>query len=764
MFAALALLSSAAGFSLKKAGGLDKTFDGLGGLSGGGATTRLLVDYPEDQKEEILDVLFKPNYGASLQILKVEIGGDSQSTDGTESSHMHDNATIDLNTGYEWWLMTEAKKRNPNIKLYGLPWAFPGWVGNDPQTGEPSGSPFAYPEQTSRYIMEWLKGAKTQYGLDIDFIGIWNERDSDATYAESLRTTLDNAGFSKTQIVAKDGGADICDSMKKDPAYAKTVDIIGLHYPSDFEDLKTCHSFGKPVWASEESSSYDDLNGAACWARVVNSHYVLAGITSSIMWNLVGAYYHGTNWYASSMLTSVQPWSGHFETLPVVWATAHVTQFTEIGWQYLKNGFGSGELAKGGYYTTIADGKGSDWTLQVVKISYDHAPCTRPKLPPSLEGVEPETAVFTLDMSMGAVTKLACWKSNFEAETAVLFEQQADIAVVNGQFSLDVAIGDFYTVSTVRTATRGAFAASPASVPQFPLPHSDDFNGYATSQEARYFADQIGAWEIHPSPTAANASNLALKQMVPQLPIGWSDHGSNGPMTLIGMREWQDVSVAARVKLPAGRTDAAGCVATRVEQMWRDGIVLCVGGNGVWNLTVGGPPQNGQDWPAPIATGKLAAPVTLGVFHSIALATNGDEAEGSWDGATLFSAVAIRTLDTGFAALGTNLWLAIEFDDVEIKQVGCSFLLFVFLKKILANTQWILSRASRSARTGRPSHRSRRDATSPRRRGRSSTRVRARPTESPPRTSRSSCSPTGSSATWGRSSAPPPRPRRTAPR
>jgi hypothetical protein len=34
------------------------------------------------------------------------------------------------------------------------------------------------------------------------------------------------------------------------------------------------------------------------------------------MWNLVGAYYHGTNWYASSMLTSVQPWSGY--VLPAV--------------------------------------------------------------------------------------------------------------------------------------------------------------------------------------------------------------------------------------------------------------------------------------------------------------------------------------------------------------------------------------------------------------------------------------------------------------
>ena len=50
-------------------------------------------------------------------------------------SHMHTNATVDLNAGYEWWLMKEAKQRNPGIKLYGLPWAFPGWVANNPITG-----------------------------------------------------------------------------------------------------------------------------------------------------------------------------------------------------------------------------------------------------------------------------------------------------------------------------------------------------------------------------------------------------------------------------------------------------------------------------------------------------------------------------------------------------------------------------------------------------------------------------------------------------
>ncbi|CAL1157653.1 unnamed protein product [Cladocopium goreaui] len=52
-------------------------FEGLGALSAG-ASSRLLQDYPEAQRNEILDLLFKPQYGASLQVLKVEIGGDTQ--------------------------------------------------------------------------------------------------------------------------------------------------------------------------------------------------------------------------------------------------------------------------------------------------------------------------------------------------------------------------------------------------------------------------------------------------------------------------------------------------------------------------------------------------------------------------------------------------------------------------------------------------------------------------------------------------------------
>ena len=107
------------------------TYDGHGALSAG-ASSRLLVDYPEPQRSEILDYLFKPHFGASLHMLKFEIGGDTQSTDGTEASYMHTRNSSDANCtrGYEAWLVTEAKARNPEILTYALSWGVPAWIGN----------------------------------------------------------------------------------------------------------------------------------------------------------------------------------------------------------------------------------------------------------------------------------------------------------------------------------------------------------------------------------------------------------------------------------------------------------------------------------------------------------------------------------------------------------------------------------------------------------------------------------------------------------
>jgi hypothetical protein len=46
-------------------------FDGLGAIID--ASSRLMFDYPEPQRSEILDFLFRPGFGAGLGIAKVEV-------------------------------------------------------------------------------------------------------------------------------------------------------------------------------------------------------------------------------------------------------------------------------------------------------------------------------------------------------------------------------------------------------------------------------------------------------------------------------------------------------------------------------------------------------------------------------------------------------------------------------------------------------------------------------------------------------------------
>ena len=164
-----------------------------------GASSRLLYDYPEPQRGQILDYLFKPNFGAGLDLIKVEIGGDTQSTDGTEASHMHARDDLDCERGYEWWLLEQAKARNPSIVTYALSWGVPEWVGN--------GTYFS--DDDVAYHVSWLECARDAHptvGV-VDYVGIWNERTwGNADWVVQLRAALDGAGFGATKIILPDGG------------------------------------------------------------------------------------------------------------------------------------------------------------------------------------------------------------------------------------------------------------------------------------------------------------------------------------------------------------------------------------------------------------------------------------------------------------------------------------------------------------------------------------------------------------------------------
>ena len=104
-----------------------KRFDGIGIVNGGGATSVLLKDYPEPQRSEILDLVFKPKFGASVSALLVEIPGDGNSTQGSMPSHMHTRTDLNFSRGYTWWILREAKRRNPELTLDGAAWSATAW-------------------------------------------------------------------------------------------------------------------------------------------------------------------------------------------------------------------------------------------------------------------------------------------------------------------------------------------------------------------------------------------------------------------------------------------------------------------------------------------------------------------------------------------------------------------------------------------------------------------------------------------------------------
>lgn len=52
------------------------------------------------------------------------------------------------------------------LDVAGLPWAFPGWIGNGKNW------PYDFPDITAAYVVNWILGAKKYHDLDIRYVGV----------------------------------------------------------------------------------------------------------------------------------------------------------------------------------------------------------------------------------------------------------------------------------------------------------------------------------------------------------------------------------------------------------------------------------------------------------------------------------------------------------------------------------------------------------------------------------------------------------------
>ncbi|WP_410631525.1 ricin-type beta-trefoil lectin domain protein [Amycolatopsis sp. cmx-4-83] len=618
-------------------GSTGRTFDGVGAISGGGGNSRLLIDYPPAQRSQILDYLFKPGYGAAVQLLKLEIGGDANSTDGSEPSHQHVRGEINCNAGYEFWLGEQAVARNPGIKLVALPWAAPGWIG---------GGNF-WSQDMIDYDISWLDCAK-QHGLTISYLGGWNERGHDKTWYKNLRAALNSRGYGSVQIVGDDSGWNTADDMLSDSGFNAAVGVVGSHYPCGYlSDATTCSSTanavatGKPLWASEFGSQ-DFNTGSAAYIRTITRGYLDGQMTGFMNWPLIAALYSNLPYNTVGLATANTPWSGTYALGKNLWANAQVAQFTQPGWKFLTgsaSGYLGGNRANGSYIS-LKSTNNTDYSTIYETTSATAA----------------QTVNVTASGGLNTGT-VHVWSTDLgSSNPADYFVKQADITPASGTYSLTLQPNRIYTVTTTTGQGKGTASSPPAG--NLALPYSDNFDGYPSRSAAKYFSDMQGSFEVRPC--AAGRGGQCLQQVAPVRPINWQD--DSDAFTLVGDPQWSNYTVSTDVDMQqAGTVTLLGRANTQNRpQSHQAAYQLRVADTGAWSIAK----NSSGGVLTTLASGSHAA-LGLNTWHNIKLGFSGNRITATLDGATL-GTVTDTAFTTGLVGVGVVGYQTNLFDNFSV--------------------------------------------------------------------------------------------------
>ncbi|MBO9728279.1 MAG: discoidin domain-containing protein [Chitinophaga sp.] len=500
--------------------GEGRVFEGIGAVSAG-ASSRMLIDYPASYRSDILDYLFKPNFGAGFIYLKTEIGGDGNTTCGAEPSFARTRAEMaapNYNRGYEYWLMREAANRNPHIELDALEWSMPGWFNG------------TWSADNAAYLVKFIEGAQ-HWGLRMKYIGgCWNERAYNRNWiVDTLRPLLNKSGFSHIGINAPEGSGPawaICDELIRDTAFRNAVAAVSYHYPDSYmwregTSLAGKNAFecGVPLWSGEDFSlggkswkntTYLALNILKC--------YLKQKIVKVNVWCPIASMPDNTCFSSVGMMKGVSPWSGYYEVWPTIWAVAHFNQFVQPGWQYLDNGCGW-LPGNGAYCTYKRPGKQGDYSIVAVT------------------GHLPKKMTFKTTGLSGGVIHV--WKSDSSRQ----FVQLRDIKPVNGVFTIQLDAASIYSLTTTTGQHKGTHNIPAAT--GFPTTYADNFDGYTLNQapmSPKYFYDNSGAFEIYQAP----GESKCLRQMLNNDITHWIPDECAYTFVAQGT-EWENGEVAADV-------------------------------------------------------------------------------------------------------------------------------------------------------------------------------------------------------------------------
>ncbi len=285
--------------------------DGFG-ASGAFHMARNLMNFPEPQRSEVLDILFSPTKGAGLSIVRNIVGDGATVGGGSPSIEPEEGVWSWTGDEDQIWLMQEAGKRGCT-RYMSTVWSPPAWMktNNSPVGGRLRPDKYlAFAEYLSMYI----RGYKEHFGIDIYAISLANEPDVTVRYSSCYWTGAEFHDFIKflipvferdkikTKVIVGELSAwsenPVLESLA-DSVTASRVDIVGVHaYHTVDKDpfppiaqrvgpLVETLKQEKKIWQTEVSNlgrNYPDMRDGLYWAKVLHTHVAENNTNAWLYW------------------------------------------------------------------------------------------------------------------------------------------------------------------------------------------------------------------------------------------------------------------------------------------------------------------------------------------------------------------------------------------------------------------------------------------------------------------------------------------------
>jgi len=465
--------------------------------------------------------------------------------------------------------------------------------------------------------------------------------------------------------------------------------MLALHYGTTESPVSANESLwrglwslGKPLWASEDYSTYSDSIGGKCLAKLFNRNWVDGNITATFVWDLFWASFDGLACSGQGLIWSAEPWTGKYGLPDTVWAAAHTTQFTRRGWRYLHKAAGGGGYlpgklpgTTGGTWAALTSagfgsndgGGGSDLTVVLETMSNNGSACA-----PGGGGWQ----VAALPSAPISICLASAWCNAHQQKPAASFVvfrtdvaagkrfvQLPDTALdASCCLHMELPANSLTTLSTTRGAKKGVRPGATvapiegadtgcgvASVPMaapFPFPFATNFSEPDRFRTfPKYLSDVDGVFRVR------DDGHLHQTMLHPSQAFG-----GVYPTTVLGSKEWCNVSVATVAMLPANANASSEwiSVVARVGHGYLfgplGGYELKLFAAGTWDLVVMANKTAPQKILAAGGTGTLTP---KGVWRELRLSVEGTQIVAAIDGAEVAKVSNARWAD-GLVGVGAG--------------------------------------------------------------------------------------------------------------